>query len=48
MLCTKSIKTTKPATCVLICGEDFRISGKQQTMLDEERMDYINVFSLLR
>lgn len=44
----KGYKSIKPATCALICGEDSRISGKQQTMLEEEGIDYINVFSLLK
>ncbi len=43
----KGYKTLKPATCALICGKDPRISGKQQTMLEEDKIDYINVFSLL-
>ena len=45
---TKGYKSTKPATCALICGKDPRISGRQQTMLEEEGIDYINVFNLLR
>ena len=44
----KGYKTIKPATCALICGNDSRISGKQQTMFEEERIDFINVFDLLR
>ena len=44
----KGYNSTKPATCGLICGKDPRISGKQQTMLEEEGIDYINVFDLLR
>ncbi len=43
----KGYKTLKPATCALICGQDPRISGRQQAMLEEEGIDYINVFSLL-
>ena len=43
----KGYKSIKPATCALICGDDPRISGKQQTMFEEERIDYINVFDLL-
>lgn len=45
---TKGYNSIKPATCALICGKDPRISGRQQTMLEEERIDYINVFNLLR
>jgi len=44
----KGYNSVKPATCALICGKDPRISGKQQAMLEEERIDYINVFNLLR
>jgi len=44
----KGYNSIKPATCALICGKDPRISGKQQTMLEEEGIDYINVFELLR
>ena len=44
----KGYKSIKPATCALICGKDPRISGKQQTMFEEEMIDYINVFDLLR
>ena len=44
----KGYKSIKPAICALICGKDPRISGKQQTMLEEEKIDYINVFNLLR
>lgn len=43
----KGYNLIKPATCALICGKDPRISGRQQTMLEEERIDYINVFNLL-
>lgn len=45
---TKGYNDIKPATCALICGKDARISGRQQTMLEEEGIDFINVFSLLR
>lgn len=45
---TKGYNSIKPATCALICGKDSRISGRQQTMLEEEGLDYINVFNLLR
>ncbi len=31
----------------LICGKDPRISGRQQIMLEEEGIDYINVFNLI-
>ena len=44
----KGYNSVKPATCALICGKDPRISGRQQTMLEEERIDYLNVFNLLR
>lgn len=44
---TKGYNSIKPATCALICGKDPRISGRQQTMLEEEGIDYINVFNLL-
>ena len=44
----KGYNSTKPATCALISGKDPRISGRQQTMLEEEGIDYINVFDLLR
>lgn len=44
---TKGYNSLKPATCALICGKDSRISGRQQTMLEEEKIDYINVFNLL-
>ena len=43
----KGYNSIKPATCGLICGKDPRISGRQQTMLEEEGIDYINVFELL-
>ena len=43
----KGFNSIKPATCALICGNDPRISGKQQTMFEEEGIDYINVFDLL-
>ena len=45
---TKGFNFIEPATCALICGKDPRISGRQQTMLEEEGIDYINVFNLLR
>ena len=45
---TKGYNSIKPATCALICGNDARISGRQQTMLEEEGIDYLNVFNLLR
>ena len=44
----KGFNFIEPATCALICGKDPRISGRQQTMLEEEEIDYINVFNLLR
>lgn len=44
----KGYNSIKPATCALICGKDSRISGRQQAMLEEEGLDYINVFNLLR
>jgi hypothetical protein len=44
----KGHEDVKPATCALICGNDPRISGRQQTMLEEEGIDYINVFDLLK
>lgn len=44
----KGFNFIEPATCALICGKDPRISGRQQTMLEEEGTDYINVFNLLR
>ena len=44
----KGFNFIEPATCALICGKDPRISGRQQTMLEEEGIDYINVFNLLR
>ena len=44
----KGFNFIEPATCALICGKDPRISGRQQTMLEEEGIEYINVFSLLR
>lgn len=44
----KGYNSIKPATCALICGKDPRISGKQQLMLEEEGIDYINVFNLLK
>lgn len=44
----KGYNTIKPATCALICGKDPRISGRQHTMLEEEGIDHINVFDLLR
>lgn len=43
----KGYKSIKPATCALICGKDPRISGRQQIMLEEEGIDYINVFEFL-
>ena len=43
----KGCNSIKPATCALICGKDPRISGRQQTMLEEEGIDYINVFNFL-
>ena len=43
----KGYKDVEPATCALICGNDPRISGRQQAMLEEEGIDYINVFILL-
>ena len=43
----KGYNSIKPATCAFICGKDPRISGRQQTMLEEEGIDYINVFNLL-
>ena len=43
----KGCNSIKPATCALICGKDPRISGKQQIMLEEEGIDYINVFNIL-
>ena len=43
----KGYNSIKPATCALICGKDPRISGRQQTMLEEEGIDYINVFNFL-
>ena len=45
---TKGYNSIKPATCALISGKDPRISGRQQTMLEEEGIDYINVLNLLR
>jgi hypothetical protein len=45
---TKGYNSIKPATCAIICGKDPRISGRQQTMLEEEGIDYLNVFNLLR
>jgi len=45
---TKGYNSIKPATCALICGKDSRISGRQHTMLEEEGIDHINVFDLLR
>ena len=42
----KGYNLIKPATCALICGKDPRISGKQQIMLEEEGIDYINVFNI--
>lgn len=42
----KGYNVIEPATCALICGKDPRISGKQQTMLEEEGIDYINVFNI--
>lgn len=44
----KGFNFIEPATFALICGKDPRISGRQQTMLEEEGIDYINVFNLLR
>ena len=44
----KGYNSIKPATCAVICGKDLRISGKQRTMLEEDGIDYINVFNLLR
>jgi hypothetical protein len=43
----KGYNFIEPATCALICGKDPRISGRQQTMLEEEGIDFINVFNLL-
>ncbi len=43
----KGYKDVEPVTCALICGNDPRISGRQQAMLEEEGIDYINVFILL-
>ena len=43
----KGFDSLEPATCALICGKDSRISGRQQMMLEEEGIDYINVFNLL-
>lgn len=43
----KGYNDIKPATCAIICGKDPRILGKQQTMLEEEEIDFINVFYLL-
>lgn len=43
----KGYNSIKPATCAFICGKDPRISGRQQIMLEEEGIDYINVFNLL-
>jgi hypothetical protein len=45
---TKGYNSIKPATCALICGKDSRISGRQQAMLEEEGIDYINVYNMLR
>jgi hypothetical protein len=45
---TKGYNSIKPATCALISGKDPRISGRQQTMLEEEGIDYINVLNLLK
>ena len=42
----KGYNLIKPATCALICGKDPRISGKQKIMLEEEGIDYINVFNI--
>lgn len=42
----KGYELVEPATCALLCGKDPRISGRQQTMLEEEGIDYINVFNL--
>jgi len=44
----KGYNSIKLATCALICGKDPRISGKQQIMLEEERIDYMNVYNVLR
>ena len=44
----KGYKFIAPATCALICGKDPRISGRQQTMLEEDGIDCINVYNLLR
>ena len=44
----KGYKSHKPASCALICGKDPRISGRQQTMLEEEKIDYMNVFKFLK
>ena len=44
----KGYNSIRPATSALICGKDPRISGRQQTMLEEEGIDYINVFNMLR
>ena len=43
----KGYDSIEPATCALICGKDPRISGRQQTMLEEEGIDYINTFNIL-
>ena len=43
----KGYNSMKPATCALICGKDPRISGRQKTMLEEEGIDYINIFNIL-
>ena len=43
----KGYNSIKPATCAIICGKDPRISGRQQLMLEEDGIEYINVFSLL-
>jgi len=44
----KGYKFIAPASCALICGKDPRISGRQQTMLEEEGIDHINVIDLLK
>ncbi|MBR4240196.1 MAG: hypothetical protein IKQ03_12445 [Prevotella sp.] len=44
---TKGYDSIESATCALICGKDPRISGRQQLMMEEEGIDYINIFNLL-
>ena len=43
----KGYNAIEPASCAIICGKDPRISGRQQAMLEEEGIDYINIFNLL-